>query len=49
MTGEILIGDAIKGTIVFPEGAKISIELGTIDCTYPRLTLSTLKELKAMS
>ena len=46
--GKIRIGDSsnYKGTIVFPEGAKITIEPGAIDCDY--LSISTLKALKAM-
>ena len=44
----IRIGDSsdYKGTIVFPEGVKITIEPGAIDCT--NLSISTLKALKAM-
>ena len=44
----IRIGDSsdYKGTIVFPEGAKITIEPGAIDCE--NLSISTLKALKAM-
>ena len=45
---KIRIGDSsdYKGIIVFPEGAKIAIEPGAIDCDY--LSISTLKALKAM-
>ena len=44
----IRIGDSsdYKGTIVFPEGAKITIEPGAIVCD--NLSISTLKALKAM-
>ena len=44
----IRIGDSsdYKGTIVFPEGAKITIEPGAIVCD--NLSISTLKTLKAM-
>ena len=47
-TGFIEIGDSTdyKGTIVFPEGAKITIEPKSIDCDY--LSISTKKALKAM-
>lgn len=48
ITRYIRIGDSsdYKGTIVFPEGAKITIEPGAIDCE--NLSISTLKALKAM-
>ena len=41
-----MISSDYKGIIVFPEGAKITIEPGAIDCDY--LSISTLKALKAM-
>ena len=48
ITRYIRIGDSsdYKGTIVFPEGAKITIEPGAIVCD--NLSISTLKALKAM-
>ena len=48
ITRYIRIGDSsdYKGTIVFPEGAKITIEPGAIVCD--NLSISTLKTLKAM-
>ena len=48
ITRYIRIGDSsdYKGTIVFPEGAKITIEPGAIVCD--NLSISNLKALKAM-